>query len=319
MEGHITLKQIFVLGWYGHNNLGDEAFKQAFIDLWGDKVSFTFGTSVPDDLEKYDACFVGGGSFLDQEVTGLKDIKIPLGFIGVGIHSYIHPQNVNALKRAKIVIARDVSSKSPVEVHQASDLVFARNLEPQGQPNKEILIIGNEFLSPRRHDPIWKHTSFNWFLSVFSKLCDTWIKEGYAVKFYPMCTGDKYDDRFFLSHIASQMSEKSVFHFGDANENEFIQNISSAKLVVSMRYHSSVFSTILGRQFIGINSHDKMNAFFRALGLDNFLNYYGFTSFAFQSCVAKNKINTEYLLEYAQKEKNRWRYLSDIVADVFAM
>lgn len=327
-------KKIFVFGWYNHNNLGDEAFKESFEYLWGKSVEFAFGCKIPLNINDYDACFVGGGSFLDQEIPGLKSVSIPLGFIGVGVHSFIHPTNIQALKNSKIIITRgDILSeqytKNPKNQFIASDLVFARdirsevkqNLIPTLPDNNVILIIGNEFLTPKRNSPIWKYTSFHWFLTEFSKLCDEWVDQKYSIKFYPMCTGDKFDDRFFASHIVSQMEKhKNVFfHFGHADENELIQNISQSKLVVSMRFHGNIFSTILGKPFIGINSHDKMKTYFHTLRTNNFLDYYGFTSSTFRECAENNKIEPSYLLEYAGKEKDRWRYLSDIVAETFAM
>lgn len=320
------MKKIFVFGWYNHNNLGDEAFKKSFEYLWGDKVKFTFASKIPQNInEEYGACFVGGGSFLDQEIKGLNTVSIPLGFIGVGVHSYIHPTNIQALKKSKIIITRgDV----PIEKYTpatfiASDLVFARDIEIKKNlpDNNVILIIGNEFLTPKRNSPIWKYTSFHWFLTEFSKLCDEWIDQGYSIKFYPMCTGDKFDDRFFAAHIVSQMEKhKNVFfHFETADEDELIKHISQSTLVVSMRFHGNIFSTILGKSFIGINSHDKMKTYFHTLRLNNFLDYYGFTSAAFRECAANSKIEPSYLLEYASKEKDRWHYLSDIVAETFAM
>ena len=319
-------KKAFVFGWSGHNNLGDEAFKKAFEYLWGDKVDFTFGSRVPPNINSFDICFVGGGSFLDQEIPKLNEVEIPLGFIGIGLHSQIHLANVQALQKAKLVITRGdavpdfIKDKSYV----ASDLVFSRPFDQIDQSNttsksKSILVLGNEFLSPRRNGPLWKYTSFQWFLTEFSKVCDGWVEKGYAVNFYPMCTGDKFDDRYFAAHIASHMEKKVFVHFGSAIESELIKHISESELIVSMRFHGNIFSTVLGKPFIGINSHDKMKTYFKNINSNNYLDYYGFTSSAFNECIETNKIEPSRLSEYAKKEKIRWQYLSDIVAEVFAM
>lgn len=320
------MKNIFVFGWYGHNNLGDEAFKKAFESLWGRQANLTFKNKIPDNINEYDACFIGGGSFLDQEIPNLSKIKIPLAFIGVGVHSYIHPKNMPSLHQSKLIITRDeiipeCLSDINSKIFKASDLVFSRKLNISNcNKDRSILVLGNEFLSPKRNSPNWKHTSFNWFISEFSKVCDDLAKEGYLIKFYPMCTSDKFDDRFFSSHIASQMeTNKFEFHFKDTNEDEFINNINQAHLVISMRFHGNIFSTILGKNFVGINSHDKMKSYFNTLGLNNFVDYYGFNSSVFRSCIENNQVDPSYLLDYSDKEKSRWRYLSGIVAEKFIM
>ena len=318
------MKRVYIFGWYGHKNLGDEAFKKAFECLWGDRVEFTFGNSIPKDVNEFDICFVGGGSFLDQEIPRLNEITIPLGFIGIGFHSYIHPKNIPVLEKAKIIITRGdtVPDYLKGKTHIASDLVFSRHLDlgKTVTTDKSILVLGNEFLSPKRNGPLWKYTSFQWFINEFSKLCDDWINQGYLIKFYPMCTGNKFDDRYFAAHIASAMEKSKIdFHFDHANEDELLSNISCSELVVSMRFHGNIFSTMLGKPFIGINSHDKMKTYFQNIGISNFVDYYGFTSSAFQECIDKNKIEPSRLLEYASKEKIRWHYLSDIVAETFAM
>src|ERR1017187_398929 len=98
---------VYVFGWFSKGNLGDDSFKQAYLDLWGNRVNFTFSNEITPDVNSYDACFIGGGSFLDQPLHGSEHIKIPLGLIGVGIHDLIHPHNEPLLKNAKIIISRN--------------------------------------------------------------------------------------------------------------------------------------------------------------------------------------------------------------------
>jgi hypothetical protein len=322
-------QSIYVVGWYGNGNLGDEAFKQCFQDLWGAKASFTFGSFIPDDINlKYSACFIGGGSFLDQPFPGLQKIKIPIGFIGVGIHDFVHKQNLPVLNSARLIVARN-ANRYPVEMVTASDLIFGRKHFPvrtDEKTTKTILVLGNSFLIPGKTDPYWKHTSLHWFINDFSDVLNDYIERGYQIEFYPMATsGEKnrlaqIDDRVFAYHVVSQIQKKDSvkIYMGPANEKELFYRMRCAELIISFRFHGNIFSTILGKPFVGITCHDKMKSFFLESGLTNFVDYYGFNKKAFEKA-STPVVDIQTLKTITEMERNRWRFISDIVAERFNM
>lgn len=308
------MKKIFVYGWYGHSNLGDESFKQAFQDLWGQWCTFTFGDFIPNEInELYDACFIGGGSFLDQPIAKIDIVKIPIGFIGVGIHK-IHEANQSALNRALIVLSRNYHE----EYAQVSDLIFARSIVKKRTPKKLITVLLNQFVV--RDRPSWMFDGFKNFMNHFPKVCDEWVENGYEVIFYPMCRDLINDDRMLAFKIVSEMKHgesDKLWVVSHGNESDLIEAISHSEKVVSMRYHGLLYSTLLGVPFVGINSHDKMKSYFDDIKSKSFIDYYAFDPVNFNECLTTS--DSSGLLEFARKEKEKWVFLSGAVKERFGM
>lgn len=157
-------------------------------------------------------------------------------------------------------------------------------------------------------------------------ILDAYVEKDYEIEFYPMQSGEppallKFDDRTFAGRVVEQMENRSkaLFHCGEADEGELVERISESKLVVSLRFHGNIFSTIVGKPFIGICSHDKMSQLFPDLGINNFTDYYGFRKASFQKVLSEALPTPEALLEIAERERNKWLPLSDIVAKKFGM
>src|SRR5271154_6998437 len=113
-------RKLLIHGWYGHQNIGDEAFRDSFRALFPEpEYTLKFTDQIPKDTSKYDALVVGGGSFLDQPIWRINEVQIPIAFVGVGLDG-IHPDNQKALDRARIVVSRNKS-----QYHYCPDLVFA--------------------------------------------------------------------------------------------------------------------------------------------------------------------------------------------------
>jgi Polysaccharide pyruvyl transferase len=321
-------KNILVVGWFDNGNTGDEAFKSAYLDLFGERANLHFQNHIPPTVNDFDVCFIGGGSFLDQKIDGLSTIRIPLAFIGVGIHDSVHVSNTEALQAARLIVVRNRQFDFPIEVFIASDLVFARKFDPIPKvESKTILVLGNEFLVPKKGDAYWKHSGFNWFLNDCSALLDDYIELGYDVEFYPMCTPAQpsqfglHDDRIFACHVISMMlhRDKTVMHWGASDEAELLRKINNSCLILSTRFHGNVFSLMMGKPWIGIVSHDKMISFFADFGLCNFMDYYGFTKKIFEEKVKNHMPSQEWLAEIAERERNRWQQIAGLVSERFQL
>lgn len=324
--------KIFVYGWYDSGNLGDEAFKASFRQLWP-TVDFYFDSAIPTSLDGYDAFWVGGGSFLDQAIKGLEKVSIPLAFIGVGAGKVIHPENAKALERAKIIVVRDSDSYDSLSqfappVFQASDLVFARkDLTPLNlKQTKQVLVLLNDHITPfGRNVPEWQALAHSWFIQEFSKILDRLTEKGYSISFLPLCINPRVDDRRMAAKIIghSEYPKKYYWHVSPISEDFLREEISKSSFVFSQRFHGLVYSLLENRAVIPICIHDKFKGLSRDLTIP-MLDYYGITDIEFEAIYDKiepmlYKENRGYNLfdSYLLETQSAWQGAAHEVARIF--
>jgi len=316
--------KVFVFGWYGHNNLGDEVFKISFRHLFPN-VDLTFGNVIPPTVNSYDALWVGGGSFLDQPILNIDTVTIPIYFIGVGINAVIPDCNKRALLRAKLIVCRDGKSFdhsiNKEKTRLASDLVFARaDLQPLClEKEKQITVILNDFLTPVGGSvPDWRSLSYYWFLQEFSKVIDRYAMQGYKIKLIPMCINPRFDDRRIAAAVQGRSTcpHKYDWVLTPVSEMELRTEISKSAFVITQRFHGLVYSIIEQTYCLTICTHDKFNSLIKDLNISG-LDYYGITDVKFREVLGKvTNIPFEFSA-YRESAKVLWESLRDIIQSDF--
>ena len=286
--------KIYVFGWYGQNNLGDEVFKISFRQLWPD-IDFTFGNSIPNDINSYDRLWFGGGSFLDQPIKNIDTVVIPIYFIGVGVSPTLPPNNQRALERAKLIVCRDSRSLSNSPNREntvlASDLVFARtDLKPLHlEKTNQITVILNDFLTPVGGTvPDWRSLSYYWFLQEFSKILDRFVLQDYKVKLIPMCINPRIDDRRIAAAVQgrSQYPHHYDWHLSPLTELDLRTEISQSAFVITQRFHGLIYCIVEQTPCITLCTHDKFNSLIEDLSIPA-LDYYGITDVRFREVLTR--------------------------------
>lgn len=308
--------KICVIGWYGHQNLGDEAFKESFHALWPD-FHFTFRDRPPGPDEPFDALWVGGGSFFDQPFHPLRHLRLPIGVIGVGLSSAIHANNLETLDRARIVVVRDQRSQRRWgSAVLAPDLVFARQPLP-AVPRDGVTVLLNDFLTPRGTSLDWQATSYSWFCQELAKVLDRLVERGERLRFLPMQVG-AIDDRRIAAAVIGRMRHRDRVEWWIAppDEMELRRCIAASRLVVTQRFHGLVFSTIEQTPVVTITAHDKLSGLLDEMGTTaSGIDYYGMTDRRFLD--ALDYATSTPPPTYGRLAKERWQCISATVAKLF--
>lgn len=310
----------FTVGWYGHHNLGDEAFKPAICKLFPE-VDFSFGDCIPKNINEYDFMLVGGGSFLEAILPnpGKVTITIPIGFIGVGLSEALHKSNKELLAKAKLVLVRDSTSTEfwPTAV-QTPDLVFNIPMPYRHNPvGKKVTILVNDFITPDATFPDWKFISYYWFLCEFGEVCNDLIDDGYTLQFLPMGI-QSIDDRRCAAAVVGRIRKKNKAEWvlTEVTSDMLQKEISESEFVITMRFHGMVYSAIIGTPFICIHTHDKMVGLAKDMNWKGMANYYGFTKSAFNEALTHLE-NKNVLDTYAQEATSKWQSISVTTAQEF--
>ena len=311
--------RVFIFGWYGHNNLGDEVFKISFRQLWP-QFDFTFGNAIPSDINDYDEMWIGGGSFLDQCITGIDKVFIPICFIGVGINKSLPLCNYKALERAKLIVARDGKSFKNIankrNAFLAADLVFARNdLAPLClEKEKQVTVILNDFLTPKGEDVAdWRAISYYWFLQEFSKILDRFALQDYKIKLVPMCVNPRIDDRRIAAAIQGRSSYPHRYEWllNSVTERELRTEISKSVFVITQRFHGLVYSLIEKSPCIALCTHDKFSSLATDLNIP-ILDFYGLTDVKFKEVLDQVMESSLDYSAYQDNAKQAWRQIVEM-------
>ena len=309
-------RAVSVLGWYGKNNWGDEAFKYAFHDLFPD-LYFHF---VRDKPSEHLPLILGGGDVIKSSY--LKEIKQPFVAVGVGLG---YPSEMDLLLKSPCKAAwfrnmEDVRLSQTNEFQYCPDLAFAIKApnvfgSPPSARKKVAVILANSVINPKigtRQFGEWSYQQYlYWELAQALDAMGEW----YDIHFLPMSQARFAYDEASHFEVASRMkNEKPVvlWNWSDLEGPlEFMSLLGTFDLVISMKFHGLVFSTIMGVPFVNIGLTRKTDLYcqqdaFAGLGLS--IEPYSFTAERLLEKInnAEKKDIRGRLRGYAQKQFNFW-------------
>lgn len=260
-----------------------DAFKLLFANY-----NLKFVSSIKSkDLDNVDAVFFGGGSLLiGAPLINEQDLKLlktkSLFYIGVGIEDSIDPTHLQLLSIAKAVYIRTESKLNDIKKINPNtffiqDLVYCLSglVQKVKRDSKKVLIFPNVYCQPKHNEPYWKHASWNYFKSEFSQFVDQLLNDGYNVRFAPMSSNPKEDDRWAISELLAFMTRGSNgLVLPQPNDINVLLNLfSTSGIVITQRFHGIVLAEITNTPYISIAHHDKLKKQSHFSG--NFLSYYG--------------------------------------------
>ena len=271
------MAQVVVLGWYGHANIGDEAYKLAYPAIFPD-VSFTFQDNL-DNIERPDAVILGGGDVINESFF-IQIKKFTKKFPDVPIYA----MSVNVNPKVDCSIFKKMFVRSLVtdtdQVIYMPDFTFVLKPNPErGQRlikkifkdynaelyDKIVIVTMNTYLCYGDNQLARDHVNFERVCFEIGRMIDET-----AASFLLLPFGNSFpiNDRVANSYLYSKCKwwRKVCLYFGNLSVQDTLDVISAANVVIGTRLHALVFACIGSTPFISLQHHDKTKCFLETVG-----------------------------------------------------
>ncbi len=322
MEKSKTMPKIMISGYFGFNNIGDEAILKSMVRAFKEKIpqvkiavlshnplqtSQTYKVKAINRLHliKIIRClrnvnlFISGGGGLLQDSTGkgwsilyylgliliTKTVKVPVMIYAQGIGPINKKINKLLIKwilnKVNLITVRDNHSKkllnnlgvSGPSIYVNSDPVFLlkkKNINHIIDNHPYIQNLINSDNRPLIGISVREYKSKGSDSKrIFAQVAD-YLIENYQAKiiFFPF----QFDEDVHINEeILSLMKNKAEVLKIKLEPEELLSVLSQLSLVVGVRFHSIVFSSMANIPFIAFNYDPKVRYFVEDLGLSELL------------------------------------------------
>lgn len=296
-----------IVGWYHRQNCGDDAFVDAFNLLLPGEKTFSERQS-PGNIT-----ILGGGDVIKKHY--LDNIQGEFYIIGAGMG---YPSEIELLKGQRVKKAyfrnkEDVglARQAGIDADYIPDLVFALSAPGQTRIKRErkrCIVILNDAINPsyskrEKAAEMAYAEYFKW------EMADalSYLSEWYDLEFLPF-SRDRYNMDYVIHHEVIRRMEKpanTLLLDPPSSPKNALETLEGADLVITMKFHGAVFSTIVGTPFVNVGLSRKLETFCLENSFHSFcLSPYSFTKQKLLN-VVKNAENVRagYILQ--QAEKNR--------------
>jgi polysaccharide pyruvyl transferase WcaK-like protein len=275
-----------IVGWYGHNNFGDERILFCIQKFFAGNQFYVADNIRDPKLNDCDFILVGGGGLILRNTAKLVDsiqkIEKPFGFIGVGVetkHRSMKDYFDIIKKRAEFIMVRDQQSKKNLDYHYkvivGNDLTFL-------YPYHTVEEVENEICGLNlRHWYYWKAELDGTYYRLIRRL----NRFSFMKKVYPF--GKWKEEKLvkivkskFKKIVAvplySKQSESALLITDIELLSKYFEIIPSEfdislyhriRFIVGMRFHSIIFATQCGIPFLSLSYQPKNHNFCADLGL----------------------------------------------------
>jgi len=310
-RGRCGERDVRILGWYDHGNVGDEAYKLAFPRVFPD-CNFSF------DAPKAKNLILGGGdilskSFLQQALSYPAEKRIAMS---VSANS---DTPVELVKRLDAIYVRDVKSvkcltangvpctympdvATCMKPNRANGMQWLRaKYQSEGLElyEKKVGVVLNAHLYHGKPDILARDflnlMKVSWDLA---RLMDNTMA---SFVLLPMSTQLPYDDRVTNSMTCGRCKfwRKNLVVYDKLDVQQTLDLISTFDAVISTRLHTSIFSMVAGVPFIDVTHHDKNRGFLETVGLTDWSTPYWY----FEYDAVYNRL--KHLLNDGESDRNR--------------
>lgn len=295
------MKNIFIFGYYGFKNTGDEAILSALVDNIKDimpdanitaltynsehteelfrirAVSRNRFTEIINAIKNADVVISGGGSIL-QDVTSSRSLLYYLWIIWVAKR---YGKKVMFYGNGFGPINRLINRKIIRYLINQVDVITVRDFESKERMqslgiNKEITVTADAVFSLRLElESFEKHgdkrkigiSLRDWmgkerYKEIIAKTADYLIKRNFEVIFIPM---QFPTDLNISREIDALMTEVPILIHEEISPKEILKIISELDLLIGMRLHSLIFATIVGTPVVGLEYEAKISSYLKII------------------------------------------------------
>ncbi|WP_404455677.1 polysaccharide pyruvyl transferase CsaB [Virgibacillus necropolis] len=292
---------VVLSGYYGFDNVGDEAILFSIIRAMRkiqNEIEITVLSNNPEStmetydvnavnrwnlkeistvIKKADGLISGGGSLLQDE-TGLKSIPYYTGIIKIAKWYkkpvFIYAQGMGPFKHriSKWIVKTTLNKVNQITVRDSSSKSLLEKIGVKKTttilPDPVIGLDGSSFKnnwiqSQQIRNPFITVSVRDWptampFKEKIASCLDQLVRNGNSIVFVPM--HGKHDE-IASKETADLMTERSIIAPYDASIEEKISIIGHSNLLIGMRLHSLIFSSINYTPFVAISYDPKIDAF----------------------------------------------------------
>ena len=274
--------RVLVLGWFGHNNIGDESYKLTMPKFFaGHELQFTdFITT--SHLEWCDVVVLGGGNvikpyFIDQVVNSKK----PAYALSVGAESKACEKPIFSHVWGRDAMTLDILKEIGQPSSYLPDLAYL--LEPNIDSGREwirdkfksegldlyekvVVVVLNAYLMKGGQEVV-PRDAFH-FLDISYRLGQIVDETSASFVFLPFGTDPSSDDRAANAWVSSKCKwwKKNYVSHERLSVQKTLDIMSASDFTISSRLHSTIFSHLSSVPFADLTHHSKNNEFLKSIG-----------------------------------------------------
>lgn len=265
--------KISFVGWYGRNNIGDEAFRLSHKILFpGCDLNYSVDSISPNS----DLVILGGGDVINSFYLSKIPKNLPLYILGAGMGDASEVANLSEHNIVSAVMRNEddvlLLEKNGISAHYCPDITFSidgkkynkdfNNFDKKnGKKNLCILLSDHISVSKFFNEPrlISYYDYFKWELA--SAL--DYLEKFYNIYWIPFSNDYDNFDLHIHNEVIKRMSnriDQTRLPYPETPETAFAY-LSKMDLVISMKLHGILFSANLGVPFINIGTSRKTQLF----------------------------------------------------------
>jgi hypothetical protein len=304
---------IQVLGYYGRHNLGDEFFRVVIPLLFGYPEALFF-IQPSQFFDSVDMTVLGGGDVIKPYYLNSIPKEQPYYILGAGL-GYESELDLIGSNAKEIFLRNRIDANEAqrrgFNAHYCPDLAFINTPEtipvkPRDEKKKMLVILANSAVTPamgfNEISDIYYQDYMKWELA---KALDV-LGEWYDIDFKSMSDSCYAYDSVMAMEVASRMVRG---YKGAVGRIWLPIDFWEYDLVISMKFHGLVFSTMWGTPFVNIGLTRKTELYCREAGLtDLMVEPFSLTKNRLLDAVKRAEAEgvSDRLVRLAQERKAHW-------------